>query len=85
MDDKPKPPLVFANHVLKQMIEHSFGGDIIIKQADYSALRVAFRSAGGSWQEIGHGNMAHISLLGKFVSAWGNMPERERTGDQGLT
>ena len=79
MDDKPKPPLVFANHVLKQMIEHSFGGDIIIKQADYSALRVAFRSAGGSWQEIGHGNMAHISLLGKFVSAESMAGSRVKT------
>lgn len=84
MNDKPKPPLVFANHVLKQMIEHGFGGDIIIKQDDYTALRTAFRWAGGSWVEIGLGNMVHIGLLGKFVSAWGNMPGRKRTGDQGF-
>jgi hypothetical protein len=84
MNDKPTPPLVFANHVLKQMIEHLLGEDIIIKTADYTALRVAFRSAGGSWTEIGHGNIGHIELLSKFISAWGNMPERERTGDQGL-
>ena len=84
MNDKPIPPLVFANHVLKQMIEHLFGEDIIIKNADYTALRVAFRWAKGSWEEIGHGNIEQIKLLGKFISAWGNMPERERTGDQGL-
>jgi hypothetical protein len=85
MNDKPTPPLVFANHVLKQMIEHLLGEDIIIKNADYTALRVAFRSAGGSWTAVGHGDIKQIELLAKFISAWGNMPERERTGDQGLT
>jgi hypothetical protein len=84
MNDKPKPPLVFANHVLKQMIEHSLGEDIIIKQSDYQALRTAFRWAGGSWDEITHGNLDHIGLLQKFIVAWGQMPERERTGEQGL-
>jgi len=84
MNDKPKPPLVFANHVLKQMIEHAFGDDIIIRQDDYHALRTAFRWAGGLWNEIGSGNMVHIGLLQKFITAWGNMPERKRTGDQGL-
>ena len=84
MNDKPKPPLVFANHVLKQMIEHLFGEDMLIKQDDYHALRTAFRWAGGSWDELGHGNMVHIGLLQKFISAWGNLPERKRTGDQGL-
>jgi hypothetical protein len=84
MNDKPKPPLVFANHVLKQMIEHLFGEDMLIKQADYEALRTAFRWVGGSWDEIGHGNMDQTTLLLKFISAWGNLPERSRTGDQGL-
>jgi hypothetical protein len=84
MNDKPKPPLVFANHVLKQMIEHAFGDDMLIRQDDYHALRTAFRWAGGSWTEIGMGNMVHIGLLQKFITAWGNMPERKRTGDQGL-
>jgi hypothetical protein len=84
MNDKPKPPLVFANHVLKQMIEHMFGEDMLIKQADYTALRTAFRWAGGSWIEIGMGSMVHIGLLMKFITAWGNMDERKRTGEQGL-
>lgn len=84
MNDKPKPPLVFANHVLKMMIEHSFGEDMIIRQDDYHALRTAFRWAGGSWLEIGGGNMVHIGLLQRFITAWGNMSDRKRTGDQGL-
>lgn len=84
MNDKPTPPLVFANHVLKQMIEHLLGEDIIIKHDDYTAIRTAFRFAKGSWDEVVHGNIQQIELLSKFISAWGNMPERERTGDQGL-
>lgn len=84
MNDKPKPPLVFANYVLKQMIEHLFGEDMLIKQQDYQALRTAFRWVGGSWDEIGHGNITHIGLLQKFITAWGALPERKRTGDEGL-
>jgi hypothetical protein len=82
--NEPKPPLVFANRVLKQMIEHLYGEDMLIKQADYKALRTAFRWSGGSWDEIGHGNIQHIEALQKFIKAWGDMPERKRTGDQGL-
>jgi hypothetical protein len=80
MNDKPKPPPVFANHVLKQMIEHLFGEDMLIKQDDYQALRTVFRASGGLWDEIGHGNLKHIGLLQRFITAWGDMPERERTG-----
>ena len=81
MTDKPVPPHVFANHVLKQMVEHSFGGDLVIEYDDYHAMRVAFRSLGGLWSEIGAGNIVHLTLLGKVVTAWGQMPERESTTD----
>jgi hypothetical protein len=82
MNDKPAPPHIFANHVLKQMIEHAFGDDLVIDYDDYQALRVAFRSMGGLWTEIGNGNIVHLTLLAKVVSAWGQMPEREHTTDQ---
>jgi hypothetical protein len=82
MNDKPTPPHVFANHVLKQMIGHSFGDDLVIEYDDYHALRVAFRSMGGLWTEIGAGNIVHLTLLAKIVTAWGQMPERENTSDQ---
>jgi hypothetical protein len=82
MNDKPTPPHVFANRVLKQIIEHSLGEDIEIEHQDYQALRIAFRYAGGLWDEIIHGNIDHIELLAKIVSAWGQMPGRKHTTDQ---
>jgi hypothetical protein len=82
MNDKPLPPHIFAHNVLKQMIEHSFGNELVIDYADYQALRVAFRGAGGLWGEIAHGNVTHLALLGKIVSAWGMMPDRKRITDR---
>lgn len=82
MNDKPLPPHVFANHVLKQMIEHSFGGDLVIEYEDYQVIRTAFRAGGGSWREIANGNPTHIELASKYVSAWGQMPERRSTKDR---
>lgn len=82
MNDKPVPPHVFANNVLKQMIEHSFGDELVIEYADYQAMRVAFRSIGGLWTEIGDGNIVHMTLLAKVVTAWGQMPDRKLTSDE---
>ena len=82
MNDKPIPPHVFSNRVIKQMIEHAFGEDMEVDYKDYHALRVAFRSGGGKWDEIGKGNIVHINLLAKMISAWGQMPGRTRSGDK---
>ena len=82
MNDRPIPPKVFANHLLKQMIEHMLGEDIIITAEDYQTLRIAFRNGGGLWGEVVHGNIVHLTLISKLVGAWGQMPERKRTGDQ---
>lgn len=82
MTDTPTPPHIFANHVIKQMIEHSFGGDLVIDFEDYQAIRVAFRSCGGRWLEIGQGSQAHIKLLSDAITAWGQMPDRKTTKDR---
>lgn len=82
MNDKPTPPHVFANRVLKQVIEHALGEDIVIEYDDYHALRVAFRSCDGNWGAIIAGDIKQIELLSKIVIAWGQMPGRKRTGDR---
>ena len=82
MSDKPTPPHVFANHVIKQMISHLFGDTLVITYEDYEALRVAFRSLGGLWIEIGGGNIAHLSLLAKVLTTWGQMPDRKKSGER---
>lgn len=82
MDDRPVHPLVFANHVIHQLVEHMVGEDVVIEPEDYTVLRVVFRKCGGQWHEITQGNLVHLELLKKIVSAWGRMPQRIREGDR---
>jgi hypothetical protein len=82
MDSTPAPPKVFANHVLKQLIQHLFGEDMIVRYEDYQALRVVFRHCGGSWASIEAGDLINFELLKKVVSSWGKMPERIRSSDR---
>lgn len=82
MDDFEVPPSVFANHVIKQMVDHSFGGDLELDYQDYMVIRTVFRRCGGSWGLLCTGDLLSLSLLGKIVVAWGQMPERKSTSDR---
>lgn len=82
MNDTEAPPLVFANHVLKQLVAHLLGEDMIVEYDDYMALRTVFRWCGGNWALLGEGDIVQLNLLAKIVSAWGQMPERTREGDR---
>ncbi len=82
MDDREIPPRQFANRVLKQVIQHMLSEDLVIALDDYMAMRVAFRKCGGSWFEVSQGNIVHLELLKKVVTAWGNMPGRKTTQDE---
>lgn len=77
MDDAPKPPLVFANRVIRQFVDHLVGEDIITTKTDYTVMRLVFRWCGGSWEMINHGDIVHNRLLATIISAWGGMPGRK--------
>lgn len=82
MDDFESPPRVFANHVIKQLVQHLLGDDMVIDYEDFLALRTVFRWCGGSWGALGNGDVVHLQLLQQLVSAWGNMPDRVRSSDR---
>ncbi len=78
MDDPAKPPLVFANRVIRLFADHLFGADLIIEPRDFQVLRLIYRKLGGSWVGLIHGNIAQIILLEKIVAQWGGRPGRKR-------
>jgi len=78
VDDRPKPPKVFANRVIKQLIEHMFADPFKIKANDYQAIRVTFRSLGGSWDQLGLGDIKQLELLQQVVGAWASLPHEKK-------
>lgn len=79
--DEEKVPRVFANHVLKQMVQHMFGDDLIVERDDFLSLRIVFRRCGGTWTSILGGDLKQIELLKTLVTAWGNMPGRKHQSE----
>ncbi len=79
MDDDPKPKhLVFANRLIREFVDHLLGDDMIVLPADFTTIRVAFRSSGGSWEQFHLGDIKQINLLSKLIAGWGNLPNRVR-------
>lgn len=80
MSDQPKPPKVFANRIIKQLIQHMFADGFKIKAEDYDSIRVTFRSLGGSWEEFLLGNPKQLELLQQVIQAWAVLPH-DRKGE----
>jgi len=78
LDDSPKPPLVLANRVIRQFVDHLVGADVIIEPRDYLILRLIFRKLGGSWWGLFHGNVTQLVLLEQIITNWGKRPDRKR-------
>lgn len=77
MEDAPPPPLVLANRVIQQMVDHSFGEGLVVEPQDFMVMRTAFRWNKGSWERAMHGSMPDIEILKNIVKAWGNMPRKK--------
>jgi hypothetical protein len=73
-----KTPLVFANQVIRKFVDNLLGQDMIVLPEDYLAIRTAFRSSRGEWEEVKSGNLVHLRILTNIVKAWGRMPQRRR-------
>lgn len=82
MDDVVWAPKVFANKVILQFVQHILAEDMVVEPEDYLILRLVFRWAGGSWDELANGNVVMLELLQKIISAWGKMPGRQHEGDR---
>ncbi len=81
-DTGPKPPLVFANRVVRMLVDHLYGSDMIMTKEDYAQIRVTFRSKGGVWESVWQGDVKQLNLLKSLVNVWAKMPDRQREADQ---
>ncbi len=76
MNDTPTPPIVFSHQVIRQILDHLVSAEILAGRADYQVMRLAFRTMGGSWEAVYHGDLKQLELLKTVVVAWGKMPDR---------
>lgn len=81
--DADKPPLEFANRVLRRFVDNLFGGKVEVIPQDYTVMRVVFRNLGGSWEQILHGNIEHCKLVVRVVQSWGTLQEKNRKVEEG--
>ena len=73
-----KPPLVFANRVIRMVLDHLHGPDLIAEADDYAIIRLAFRRVGGSWEAVWQGDRKQNELLKTMIGAWANLPGHKR-------
>lgn len=64
-------PLVFANRVIRRLVDNTHGNDVILTRENYLAIRTVFKRCGGSWQKLYEGNEDHTRLLIQIVASWG--------------
>lgn len=82
MDEALQKPKVFANQVIRQLIQHMVADDMVIEPDDYMAIRVVFRKCGGSWIAFGDGDLKQFELLKSIVLAWSQMEGRRKSSDE---
>lgn len=76
MDEK-NVPKVFANRVIRQLVDHMFGEDLVTEKQDFMVMRTAFRSLGGKWDLINKGSLPQLEMLKQVVTTWGQSPGRK--------
>ena len=73
MDEDNKDVSVdFANLIIDEFVDHIFGKTVKKpKFGDYATIRLTFRSMGGSWYDLCHGDLQSVTQLHDIVEHWG--------------
>lgn len=77
MNDSKATPKIFANRMIRLLVDHSLGEDTIMGADDYMVIRVAFRNMGGTWEAISLGHPDAINMLKQVVQAWSKDPKQK--------
>lgn len=80
--DERKAPLLFADRIIRQLVDHMFAEDLVVEPQDYAAIRQVFKWCDGSWERFGSGDMGQNKLLSTIVVGWGKMPGRKHDMEQ---
>lgn len=78
LDNEEPQPLVFANRVIRQLVDHMVGPQFVTDETDFQIIRGVFRSAGGSWEKFLNGDLQSNELLKNSVIAWSKVPGRKQ-------
>lgn len=78
-----KPPLEFANRVVRRFVDNFFGDDTMVLPQDFTLMRVVFRKLGGSWEKLSQGDIIQLHLMIQTVQSWGNMKGKSRKVEEG--
>jgi hypothetical protein len=81
VDSTPKPPKIFANRVIKQLIQHMFADSLKIESEDYDSIRVTFRKLDGRWEDFLLGDPEQLEKLQNVIKAWAALPDRKQKGE----
>lgn len=78
MDCAPDPPLLFANRIIRQIVDHMVGGDTVTEDSDFNVIRHVFKQCGGKWESVLNGDPLHNELLKNVITAWSKSPGRKK-------
>jgi hypothetical protein len=78
-----KPPLEFANRVVRRFVDNFFGDETMVLPQDFTAMRVVFRKLGGSWEKLFQGDIVQLQLMTQIIQSWGNLKGKNRKVEEG--
>jgi hypothetical protein len=70
--------------VIRQIVDHLLGEDLIVEKHDFMVMRTAFRSLGGEWVLVSSGSLPQLELLKQVVIQWGQAPGRRNKTDEAI-
>lgn len=82
MDCTPDPPFVFANRIIRQLVDHSSSPEMTCTEADFNDMRAVFRQYKGGWERVWNGDPQHLDILKRVVQVWCSMPNRKQDVEQ---
>ena len=82
MEGPEKTPILFANKVIRQMVDQFVDERVAVLPEDFIKLRVAFRKLGGSWTRLTAGEIGHVRLMIKLVKKWAKLSGRKEQKDE---
>ena len=68
-------PKLFANRVIRKMINNAAPGSLRVRGDDFLAMRTVFRSLGGTWEGIMSGDPKALRILQQVVTGWCTTPK----------
>ena len=74
LDPEQQIPFVFADRIIRQLVDHMVGEDTVTEDIDFLSIRQLYKIRKGSWEAFLNGDPSHNNLLKDIVVAWSKTP-----------